>query len=214
MIVKMKKLRVIAMADEREKLIDGMLRLGCMQVSEPTDKLNDPAWAALLHREDSALTERRIQQTSVQAALDAIGRYGRTKEKALRLRPEVTESEFMDDAAAKEAGAASGEINDALAFLAELQTDENRMLSLRASLLPWERLDAPLEHLPAVRVGERSRHAVLNGNPLRPQWLDAPAPRAEAVRVYLNDVFAGIGAPQPDGSVKFRAMLYRPEAEP
>ena len=146
MIVKMKKLRVIAMADEREKLIDGMLRLGCMQVSEPTDKLNDPAWAALLHREDSALTERRIQQTSVQAALDAIGRYGRTKEKALRLRPEVTEGEFMDDAAAKEAGAASGEINDALAFLAELQTDENRMLSLRASLLPWERLDAPLEH--------------------------------------------------------------------
>ena len=131
MIVKMKKLRVIAMADEREKLIDGMLRLGCMQVSEPTDKLNDPAWAALLHREDSALTERRIQQTSVQAALDAIGRYGRTKEKALRLRPEVTEGEFMDDAAAKEAGAASGEINDALAFLAELQTDENRMLSLR-----------------------------------------------------------------------------------
>ena len=76
MIVKMKKLRVIAMADEREKLIDGMLRLGCMQVSEPTDKLNDPAWAALLHREDSALTERRIQQTSVQAALDAIGYRG------------------------------------------------------------------------------------------------------------------------------------------
>ena len=82
---------------------------------------------------------------------------------------------------------------------------------LEEALIP---LDAPLEHLPAVRVGERSRHAVLNGNPLRPQWLDAPAPRAEAVRVYLNDVFAGIGAPQPDGSVKFRAMLYRPEAEP
>ena len=36
---------------------------------------------------------------------------------------------------------------------------------------------------------------------------------AAAVRVYLNDAFAGIGAPQPDGSVKFRAMLYRPEDE-
>ena len=72
-------------------------------------------------------------------------------------------------------------------------------------------LDAPLAHLPAVRVGERSRHAVVNGNPLRAKWLDAPAPQAPAVRVYLNDAFAGIGAPQPDGSVKFRAMLYQPE---
>ena len=82
---------------------------------------------------------------------------------------------------------------------------------LSEALIP---LDAPLGHLPAVRVGEKSRHAVLNGNPLRPQWLESPAPTdAAAVRVYLNDAFAGIGAPQPDGSVKFRAMLYRPEDE-
>ena len=81
---------------------------------------------------------------------------------------------------------------------------------LREALIP---LDAPLKHLPAVRVGERSRHAVINGNPLRAEWLDTPAPQVEAVRVYLNDEFAGIGAPQPDGSVKFRAMLYRPEGE-
>ena len=79
---------------------------------------------------------------------------------------------------------------------------------LEDALIP---LDAPLGHLPAVRVGERSRHAVLNGNALRPQWLDAPAPAVDAVRVYLNDAFAGIGAPQPDGSVRFRAMLYRQE---
>ena len=77
---------------------------------------------------------------------------------------------------------------------------------LHEALIP---LDAPLTHLPAVRVGERSRHAVVNGNPLRPNWLNAPAPQVPAVRVYLNDEFAGIGAPQLDGSVKFKAMLYK-----
>lgn len=76
------------------------------------------------------------------------------------------------------------------------------------ALLP---MDAPLGHLPAVRVGERCRHAVCNGNPLKPQWLSEPAPAADAVRVYLNDAFAGIGQAQPDGSIRFRAMLYRPE---
>ena len=80
--------------------------------------------------------------------------------------------------------------------------------ALDGALIP---LDAPLEHLPAVRVGEACRHAVVNGNPLKPQWLDGPAPQADAVRVYLNDSFAGIGQPQPDGSVKFRAMLYQGE---
>ena len=78
---------------------------------------------------------------------------------------------------------------------------------LAGALIP---LDAPLSHLPKVRVGERCRHAVLNGNPLRAAWLDGPAPAAEAVRVYLNDEFAGIGAPQANGDVRFRAMLYRP----
>ena len=76
---------------------------------------------------------------------------------------------------------------------------------LESALIP---LDAPLSHLPAVRVGEECRHAVINGNPLKPRWLDRPA-TGEAVRVYLNDAFAGIGAPQSDGSVKFKAMLYR-----
>ena len=78
--------------------------------------------------------------------------------------------------------------------------------ALERALVP---LDAPLQHLPAVQVGERSRHAVVNGNPLKPQWLDAPAPQVDAVRVYLNDSFAGIGQPQPDGGVRFRAMLYQ-----
>ena len=37
---------------------------------------------------------------------------------------------------------------------------------------------------------------MLNGNPLKPQWLDRPAPECDAVRVYLNGAFAGIGHPE------------------
>ena len=76
-------------------------------------------------------------------------------------------------------------------------------------LLP---LDAPLGHLPAVYLTEEARHAVINGNVLKTRWMKQPAPRAENVRIYLNDVFAGIGETQPDGTVRFRAMLL-PEEE-
>ena len=77
---------------------------------------------------------------------------------------------------------------------------------LEKALLP---MDAAIAHLPAVRVAARHLSAVRNGMPLRPQWLDAPAPEAAAVRVYVGEAFAGVGAPQADGTVRFRAMLLR-----
>ena len=77
---------------------------------------------------------------------------------------------------------------------------------LEARLLP---MDAAISHLPAVRAEARHRAAVRNGMPLRPEWLDAPAPQAPALRVYVGGEFAGIGAPREDGSVRFRAMLLK-----
>ena len=50
-IVKMKKLRAMALSGRREELLAGLLRLGCVEISEPN--LADPAWAALVRRETS-----------------------------------------------------------------------------------------------------------------------------------------------------------------
>ena len=79
-IVKMKKLRVMAMADSREQLLRELLRLGCVEISEPAGKLADPAWAALLRRESSTLAETKNEQGEANAALDALKRYGGTKD--------------------------------------------------------------------------------------------------------------------------------------
>lgn len=80
---------------------------------------------------------------------------------------------------------------------------------MESLLLP---LDAPIQHLPAVYLTEEARHAVKNGNPLKPKWMKAPAPEGDAIRIYLEDQFAGIGQKQSDGTVRFKAMLMPPEA--
>jgi len=80
---------------------------------------------------------------------------------------------------------------------------------LEEMLLP---LDAPLGHLPAVYLSGEARRAVRNGNVLKPCWMKQPAPEGDAVRIYLEDEFAGIGQTQSDGTVRFRAMLLPPEA--
>ena len=47
-IVKMKKLRVMAMADKQEILLRELQKLGCVEISEPDDKLATPEWSSLL----------------------------------------------------------------------------------------------------------------------------------------------------------------------
>jgi tRNA pseudouridine55 synthase len=87
----------------------------------------------------------------------------------------------------------------ALDSIVSLDADE-----IAALLIPP---DSPIAHLPEVHAGAERRTAALNGNPMRAEWLASPAPDAPAVRIYVGGAFAGIGAPQPDGSVRFRAML-------
>lgn len=196
MIVKMKKLRVIAMAGERKRLTDGLLRLGCLQIREQADKLADPEWKALLHAEPSAQTQRRLELTEVHNALDAIGRFGKNKEKMLHLRPEVSEEAFLSEKTVSEAGAASREINDTLKFLSQLQTDENRMLSLRASLAPWEKLDVPLEF-------HGTRHTVCRLE-VCPAAVDIGAVRAE---LDAADVAAELREVSADRQQKYTFLL-------
>lgn len=72
-------------------------------------------------------------------------------------------------------------------------------------LLP---MDFPLGHLPRVDVSERRMHAVKNGNPLRPEWLNIPVPDGP-VRIYIGGVFCGIGEKDAEGLLRFKAMLLQ-----
>ena len=68
-------------------------------------------------------------------------------------------------------------------------------------------LDAPLERLNAVYAPANRERVIRCGNPLRPGDFSGQAAPGEAVRVYLEKRFAGIGEGTPDGGVRFRAML-------
>ena len=66
-------------------------------------------------------------------------------------------------------------------------------------------LDAPLEHIRAVRLGDSYAKSVVNGVPVRVPGEHFE--KDEIVRVYLNEVFAGMGQADADGTIRFKAML-------
>ena len=141
----MKKLHVIAMADRREELLKGLLHLGCVEISEPSEVLADPQWASLFQRSGSSLAERKGQLTDVNTALDAIKQYAKLKDGMFIKRHPITEAEFLDAGAAEKAQAACDTVREQLGILTKAQSEAGRLESRAAALKPWESLDLPLE---------------------------------------------------------------------
>ena len=139
----MKKLRVIAMAGRREELLEGLLRLGCVEISEPGGK--EQEWSALLRRGQSRLLSAKEDSTQAGIALAALKKYAPAKEGLFIQRRPVSEEEFLGDETVERAGAVSREIGGQLQAMTRLQGEESRLLARRSSLLPWKSLDMPLE---------------------------------------------------------------------
>ena len=152
-IVKMKKLRVMAMAEQRDELLQELLHLGCVEISEPVGKLTDPEWAALLKRESSRLVSTKNEITDVNVALAAIKKYGQLKDGMFIQRHPISEQEFLGTDTVERAREVSQSVGRQLQTLTRLQNEENRLIARKASLTPWLSLDMPLEQ-------EGSQHVV------------------------------------------------------
>lgn len=144
-IVKMKKLRVMAMASDRDELLHRLLRLGCVEISEPDNQLANPEWSALLRRGSSRLVEKKSEIADVSTALDAIKKYAQLKDGLFIKRHPISEQEFLSAGTAQRAKDAAARIGGLLETLSRLQSEENRLTTRRAALLPWVSLDMPLD---------------------------------------------------------------------
>ena len=56
-IVKMKKLRLMAVRDQKEKLLKDLMVFGCVELREPEENEFSPELSCRLSREDSGVSE-------------------------------------------------------------------------------------------------------------------------------------------------------------
>ena len=170
-IVKMKKLRVMAMAADRDALLRRLLHLGCVEISEPDAAPEDPAWDGVLRRSQSGLIESKSELSDVTAALAALRRYAPEKTGLFTPRGVVSEQDFLSAERAQAAKETAGRINALLRELAAQESEESRLTASRASLLPWRSLDLPLD-------GEGTAHVSCRFG-VCPAAADIPAVRTE-----------------------------------
>lgn len=143
-IVRMKKLRLIALRDQRDELTRALMRLGCVQVREPEGLLSQEAAAAVLRPEKAGLAAGRTKLTVLRNAVKVLAQYAPEKKKFLSARPVVSQREFLDDEALAGDLALAEQINEWDGAVRRIQAEESRLRGEIDTLRPWEPLDAPL----------------------------------------------------------------------
>ena len=144
-IVKMKHIRLFGMAADRETLLRQLQHLGCVEISEPTDKLADPDWAALTRVDDAGLARVKADADLLNAALNTLKGIGKEKGGLLQARPEVTEGQLFDEGLRASAMEAAQAVNAQEKRISAIQNEQGKLRAQKAALTPWLELDIPLE---------------------------------------------------------------------
>lgn len=144
-IVKMKRIRLIALAEDRDALTASLLHVGCVQISEPTEYLADEAYASLLHQNPTDLTQAKADLTQLKNAMQILDKYAPRKEGMFAPRQTVNEQELLDRTAMKVSLDKARCINEHAKTIAQLTTREARLNAELLALHPWEAYDLPLE---------------------------------------------------------------------
>ncbi len=146
-IAKMKRLELIALQDDREALLEKLLRLGCVHLSEPAELSEE----STLRPGASDTASRQTTLRALQSALAALQKEAPQKSGLLSPRPQVAREDFLSDAVLERQLRLAETVNDHTAEIERLQARENRLRTERMTLLPWRELDIPLE-LTATRT--------------------------------------------------------------
>ena len=95
-IVKMKRLDLISLAAEKDKLLHLLQRVGCVEITEMDAELADPQWASLLQKEKAMVGNAKSKVTNVTAALESLKKYASEKAGLFIMRKDIPEEEFCD----------------------------------------------------------------------------------------------------------------------
>ncbi|MCI9243132.1 MAG: V-type ATP synthase subunit I [Lawsonibacter sp.] len=144
-IVKMKRLRMVGMAGDREELLRKLQHMGCVEVIQPEADQEDPVWSALTRPDTGGLAAAHEEKAQAERALEVLKRYTPAKGGLLDPKPGVPEGDFLSEERAERARQAAKAVNDLDRRLAAIRAEENKLEAQKEVLRPWMDLDLPLE---------------------------------------------------------------------
>ena len=152
-ILKMKKLRLMAVRSRKDELLRELIRHGCVEFSELEDQIQGSDVESILSRESSDVATLKSQLTSLNHAIALLDTYAPKKGKLLSAKPELEDLAFLDDTGLSGALKFAGAIEGYDARIKRITAEESRQRGIIDSLQPWLGLDLPLNTEGTERCG-------------------------------------------------------------
>ena len=143
-IVKMKRIRLIALAEDRDALLSSLLHVGCVEISEPEIPQGEDG-NPLLHRDAAGVAQAKAQLTALQHAMEVLRKYAPRKKGLFAPRDTIREKELLDEKAMAAALSKAEAVNEHAKAVGQLNTREARLHTEQLALQPWRAYDLPLE---------------------------------------------------------------------
>ena len=145
-IVKMKRLRAIAMSSQRDELLRELQKLGCVELTSQDWAQEDPETAGLVSADHGPVAEAQAEKQMFRKAIDLLDRFAPRKTPLLSPKPEIGAGALLDDPKAAEARAQAGALAEKSEELKALDADEVREKLRVETLQPWKGCELPLDH--------------------------------------------------------------------
>ncbi|HOL85699.1 MAG TPA: V-type ATPase 116kDa subunit family protein, partial [Thermoclostridium caenicola] len=139
----MNKITVLGLEKERARLLDALMKMGVVQISE--SNLEDiPGVGIPENRSELVRLEHMLGELS--ASLEIAGRYAPVRKPLFSARRVISQNEFQSVLASSDAIMEQAKaINACESRIAAIKSEENRQRALLASLEVWMDLGLPLE---------------------------------------------------------------------
>ena len=152
-ILKMKKLRLMAVRSKKDELLRELIRHGCVEFSELEGEIQGSQLENLVSRESSDTATLKSQYTSLNHAIALLNTYAPKKEKMLSAKPELEDVVFLDDTGLTGALRVAETIEGYDSRIKRISAEESRQRSIIESLQPWLGLDLALNTEGTERCG-------------------------------------------------------------
>ena len=144
-IVKMKRLRLLGLRSDRDRLFRLLQKQGCVEINEPVIDPDDPDWAPLVRFDTRGAAGSREQNSLLNSALVILKKYAPEKGGLFRARPVLSEGELFDEASYAAGLEAARAILDTERTITSITAEQGKLQAHKAALAPWIPLDVPLD---------------------------------------------------------------------
>jgi V/A-type H+-transporting ATPase subunit I len=143
-IVRMKKLKLLAVRTQREEILRDLMLLGCVEVTEPDPESEPELLEKLSRAGGTEIAGLRSDYASLMNAIRLLDRYAPEKKSLLSSMPEVSLDKLLDEGSLRADLKLAGLIYDKDDEIRCMAAQESLERSLIESLIPWKDLDMPL----------------------------------------------------------------------